>query len=142
MRRRDVTLMVLASADGQSFTPVQIQKALFLLSREASELFDKGSRYTFTPYDYGPFDRAVYLDIDELAAEGKAAVSNDQLRRFAATATGLEQGRKALSKLGANEQKYVREVVDFVRRLSFADLVTAIYRKYPEMKANSVFVGA
>ena len=37
---------------------------------------------------------------------------------------------------------YIKEVSKFVRALSFADLVSAIYKAYPEMKANSVFTGS
>ena len=70
MRRQQATLMMLATAEGGPFTPVQIQKAMFLLSQEAGEIFDNKSRYDFQPYDYGPFDSGVYTDIGGLHSEG------------------------------------------------------------------------
>src|SRR5580692_8884957 len=60
--REQVALVVLSLAEGAPFTPVQIQKALFLASDKVPEAFELGSRYDFQPYDYGPFDRQVYSD--------------------------------------------------------------------------------
>ena len=34
---------------------------------------------------------------------------------------------------------YIKRASEFVRSLSFSDLVSAVYKAYPEMKANSVF---
>jgi hypothetical protein len=36
---------------------------------------------------------------------------------------------------------YVVNLANWVRQLSFQQLVASIYNKYPEMKANSVFRG-
>jgi hypothetical protein len=34
---------------------------------------------------------------------------------------------------------YIRQASEFVRSLSFTQLVSAIYKAYPEMRENSVF---
>ena len=34
---------------------------------------------------------------------------------------------------------YIRQLLVWVRRLSFSSLVAAIYREFPDMKENSVF---
>ena len=46
-------------------------------------------------------------------------------------------------KLISNKQgvSYLEKVVDWVSSLSFPELVRAIYAKYPQYKANSVFTG-
>jgi len=36
-------------------------------------------------------------------------------------------------------RKYLDDVVEWTRSLSFTELVKAIYQDYPDMKANSVF---
>ena len=68
MRREDLTLIMLALADGGSYTPVQIQKAMFLADDLVRDVFD--SRYDFQPYDYGPFDSDVYRDAKRMEADG------------------------------------------------------------------------
>ncbi len=141
MRRDQVTLVMLATGQGGGFTPVQIQKAMFLLTREAAELFDEGSVYHFEPYDYGPFDSSVYFDADGLARDGLATVAyGPGPRRYYATEAGIARGEGILLALPENLRKYISDVSTFVRTKSFSDLVAAIYRAYPEMRANSVFV--
>jgi hypothetical protein len=141
MRREQVTLMMLASANGRSFTPAQIQKALFLLSREAPELFSEGSQYNFRPYDYGPFDSAVYEDIEASVRQGRAEIIGGWVRSYRATPAGVEEGKQLLEAAKEDDRDYVRKVSDFVRSKSFSDLVSSIYREYPDMKVNSIFVG-
>src|SRR5947209_2707195 len=68
MNRKDWTLLAICSANGNGLSPVQLQKALFLLSREMPNAV--GNFYHFTAYHYGPFDRAVYDDAERLAADG------------------------------------------------------------------------
>lgn len=46
-------------------------KGMFLLSKEGPpELLNL---YHFEPYHWGPFDKAVYSDLDELEADGLIA---------------------------------------------------------------------
>ena len=44
-----------------------------------------------------------------------------------------------LDNLHENAQAYIRSASNFVRNHSFSKLVSAIYKAYPEMQANSVF---
>lgn len=60
MNCRDLLLTVLACAEGRSFTPAQIQKAMFLLSRQMPGLVEEGPGFAFRPFDFGPFDAGVY----------------------------------------------------------------------------------
>ena len=121
------------------FTPVQVQKIFFLLDREAAHLFG-GPKPNFQPYDYGPFDNAVYEQIEQLHVSGLAQI--DMLGRhksFALTTAGQREGLIALARLPVQSQEYIKAVVAWVRSLRFEQLVAAIYRKYPDMKANSIF---
>lgn len=139
MQRSETILAILASADGRPLTPVQLQKAAFLLDRNG---LAKG--FHFTPYDYGPFDRAVYDEATALAARGLATINPAQWGRwnvYAATAEGVDAGQEVLGDLKPAEAAYVRDVVAWVRNQSFASLVKSIYQQYPEMRENSVFQG-
>jgi hypothetical protein len=144
MQRSEVILAILSSANGATLSPAQLQKAAFLISRNAPELFDDGQSFNFVPYDYGPFDKAVYDDAGSLAVRGLASVSPSPWGRwnvYAATGEGIEAGQAVRAQMPANLKAYVEEVTDWVRKQSFASLVKSIYQQYPEMRANSIFQG-
>ena len=57
------------------------------------------------------------------------------------TPEGQQKGEQLLATLASEAQQFTHNASDFVRKLSFAQLVSAIYKAYPEMKVNSVFQG-
>ena len=140
--RDAVTLVVLALADGGDFTPVQIQKALFLASEEVPDAFELLSRFNFQPYDYGPFDSAVYSEIERLEQNGLAEIAyapNGRWRLYRATEEGIERAQNLYAALTAQQVELLKRIVRLVRTLSFNELVSAIYRSYPRMRERSVF---
>ena len=142
--RHEMALVVLSLAEGAEFTPVQIQKALFLASEKVPGGFKPHSRYDFQPYDYGPFDQRVYSDVEWLAGHGLARIDQrpgSRWRTYAATETGLSQGERLTRDLSPEHLVVLKKIVKLVRNLSFNDLVSAIYRAYPAMRARSVFRG-
>lgn len=141
MERADVLLATMSVAGGKAFSPVQIQKAMFLLSRELSDVFDEGENYDFVPYSYGPFDSGVYDDLESLAISNLITISDGmRYKEYGVTDDGLKQGEASLNSMAPQQKEYVCKVSDFVRRLSFSQLVSAIYKAYPEMKENSIFM--
>lgn len=144
MHRRDLLLAVLASAEGRAFTPVQLQKSVFLICRNVPSLINSGPTFNFTPYDYGPFDPSVYTEAESLALSGQAIIAPSASGRwstYAASDIGVARGRALIAELQANIQDYIRRISEWVRSQSFRDLVKSIYDAYPEMKVNSVFRG-
>lgn len=140
---RSEMLMAALAAGGEnvSFTPVQVQKLCFLLDREAAHLLE-GPHFNFAPYDYGPFDRAVYDGLDSLARGGMARIENaGRYRVYALTHAGFQSGTALMRRLPAGTQDYLVSMAAWVRELNFEQLVAAIYNRYPEMKINSVFRG-
>ena len=124
-------------------SPVQVQKLLFLLDENISEYVD-GPHFNFEPYDYGPFDQGVYTVIDGLVVEGLIDTQPEPSGRWSIyqlTDQGQQEGERLLGALPKEIAAYVEEISNFVRSLSFAQLVSAIYKAYPHMKANSVFRG-
>src|SRR5258708_4475977 len=59
MDRRELVLALLASSEGRQYTPAQLQKAAFLVTRNMPQIV-QGTGFHFVPYDYGPFDSDVY----------------------------------------------------------------------------------
>lgn len=128
---------------GAAHTPVQIQKSLFLIDREISGLLGR-TFFDFRPYDYGPFDKAVYDVLEELTRDGLVEVEAGQglrWRRYRLSEAGQRDGLRILATIDQRASNYIKEVSKFVRSLSFDQLVAAIYKAYPDMKVNSVFKG-
>jgi hypothetical protein len=144
MTKREVVLVLLAAAGGSPLTPVQLQKAAFLVQRQAPWLI-KGAPFKFEPYDYGPYDRQVYHEAETLAAKGDVLVvphgGGGRWNTYAATGQGVSAAQALLAKQPAKVQDYLRNVTRWVMSQSFSGLVKSIYAAYPDMKVNSVFQG-
>lgn len=140
MDRREIVLAGLAAAGGgTSFAPVQVQKLFFLIDREIPQ-FVEGPHFNFRPYDYGPFDSAVYDTLDFLAFGGLVEIeSSGRYRRYSLTSDGFRSGQEVLSLLAPEVRKFVADAAAWILSLRFDQLVSAIYRRYPDMKVNSIF---
>ncbi len=140
MTRKDWLIQALdLAADG--LTPVQLQKSLFILGAELPRSVGRNF-YKFEPYNYGPYDSTIYHDADAMAVEGHVEISSplmSSVRLYQITPSGRELAdakREALDRVGV---EYLSKVVGWVEKLSFRDLVEAVYARYPEQRVNSVF---
>ena len=138
MERSQVMLAAMAAGGpGAQFNPVQIQKHLFLIDREIPDWVD-GPHFDFKPYDYGPFDKAVYGELDSLAMENQVNIDRSaQYRRYSLTGSGIKQGMAVLADLPEPAVRFLKESARWVRALTFGRLVAAIYQDYPDMRVNS-----
>lgn len=142
MQKRELLLAAMSAGGGEEHTPVQVQKLVFLIEQNvAADL--GGSTFDFVPYDYGPFDSSLYEVLRQLEAEGlaTATVTSRGWKKYSLTPEGQRRGAEVLDSTPARASNYIRQVSAFVLRLSFADLVSAVYKAYPDMKVNSVFRG-
>jgi DNA-binding PadR family transcriptional regulator len=143
VKRTDLILSSLAPGSGATYTPVQIQKLLFLVDEEVADRIG-GRHFNFVPYHYGPFDKTIYNDLEDLENDGAVAIERDddlRIRKFRLTQNGAITGLHCLEKLDPVAKDYIERANKFVRERTFAQLVSAIYRAYPRMKANSIFGG-
>jgi len=140
MNKKDLVLAGLAASnDIDSYSPVQVQKLFFLIDKNAAQYIE-GPHFNFQPYNYGPFDKGVYEVLEELERENLVEIFRDgNWREYKLTQSGKEIGRKALEQMDSKVNKYFFDVSEFVRKHSFSEIVSAIYKAYPEMKENSVF---
>jgi len=142
LNRHDLVLAILAASGGRPYTPVQIQKAVFVVCDQLPGLVS-GPGFNFKPYDYGPFDSDVYSEISQLQQAGEATITPSPFgnwNMYAASDTGLIRGRELLDRVGKHRE-YIEKISAWVRSLSFNRLVKSIYEAYPEMRANSIFRG-
>jgi hypothetical protein len=141
MNRNDWLLYVIAAADPQGLSPVQLQKTMFLVGQEMPK--EVGKRYySFQPYDYGPFTSEVYSDADLLAIEGLISIDNPNARswrRYTATKLGIERATVLSADVSDKAREFIEKTIRWIRLLSFPDLVRTIYERYPSYRARSVF---
>lgn len=123
---------------------MQLRKSLFLLGKNCPQITENGY-YDFRPYNYGPFDVAVYHDAERLQAEGYITIQRLPWRswgEFIITPSGSEKARQlAQEQPAAGVSEYINRLVIWVRSLTFETLVKTIYKHYPDFKENSVFRG-
>lgn len=134
---RKFLLAALAAAPDGALTPVQTQKALFVVGQEAVGQVGNDF-YKFVPYNYGPFCRTIYDDVADLTREGLITVDNTaKPARYIITKTGLDAARQ--TEIPEQLRNYVSAVVGWVAGQSFSQLLNSVYSKYPQFAVNSVF---
>jgi hypothetical protein len=93
------------------------------------------------PNDFGPYDKAVFSAVEELARQNLVQIGRhrSRYRIFALTPEGLIKGKVLLRKLPSDVRQYIRDVVKWLLRSDFDKIVQTIYKEYPEMKRNGVY---
>jgi uncharacterized protein len=140
MDRKELVLAALSTSNGLPWSPVQVQKLFFILDQRAAANLG-GPHWDFKPYDYGPFDASVYSELEILSYGGLASIAKPSSgpKEFRLQPEGQRRGEALLASLPEGVVAYVRDLAKWVRSLTFQQLVSAVYREFPEMKANSVF---
>jgi uncharacterized protein len=141
IEKKRLILAVLSTGGFHKYTPVQIQKLFFLIDKLIGKKIN-GPYFDFVPYHYGPFDKRLYVLLDELSTEGDIVINYNQFsthNEFFLTEQGLEKGKTELMRFMEEEIKDIRKLNDFVQSLSFSQLVASVYKAFPEMKKNSIF---
>ena len=143
LTNEDITLLAIASGGGRGLTPVQLQKALFLVGQSGLPDLPKDF-YPFFPYNYGPFHPQVYADADALTARGlvvQVPILGKSWSEYRATPPGLDYTKKKQKEASKRFVEYLNAVAAWVRSVSFEQLLRAIYKSYPEFREKSVFQG-
>ena len=140
--RQEVVLAALAADPGAVFEPVQVQKLFFLLDERVADALG-GKQFEFEPYDYGPFDKNVYVELEALQGENLVRVVTSGLRfstrNYFLTQDGQKKGEQVLEQYESGTREYIKTLSSWVRSLSFASLVGSVYKAYPRMRENSIF---
>ncbi len=132
------TYVLAALAAEARFDPVRLQKFFFLLDREL-EGWCGCPHFDFWPWRHGPFDQAVYGDLETLARRGLARI--DETRRYplyGLTEKGFSDGVRTLADLPQGARSYMAAASEWILSLDFRDLLAAIYEYAPDMAVRSV----
>ena len=137
LSRKDWLLLFLYLPEERFRTDqLRTTKGMFLFSRQCPGV----NNYDFEPYDYGPFSRDLYRDLDRLDAEGQIrrfniSASNRQI--FETTSKGSVLARQLLQDAPSPEAELLTSIKRKVTALNFTDLLSAIYSQYPEYATRS-----
>lgn len=138
MKRPEVVLTAMAAGGaGAQFDPVRVQKLLFLVDKEIPQ-FVEGPHFGFKPYNYGPFDVAVFQELDALSMENEVCVNHNGYRLYSLTDSGHARGAAMLSELPQEIARYLKDAAQWVLSQTFRQLLVAIYQRYPDMAVNSL----
>ncbi len=141
--KKDWTLLAISSAEGSYLSPVQLQKALFLLGQKLPDAVSSDF-YNFRAYNYGPFDSSIYSDAESLAQAGLVSIKYQPGQRwveYSITPEGLKTAAQLRTKAPAGAVEYLKEIVQWIKKVSFTQLLKTIYAEYPAYAVNSVFKG-
>jgi uncharacterized protein len=132
-----------ANRSNYDLDPIRIMKGTFIFNQEAPGAWlSREERYRFEPYDYGPYSPEVYSDLSALVGLGLVRtrdVLGQTWKFYSATEEGERYARSLVGVLDPAALGFLRRVREFVTKLSFTDLLKAVYQKYPSFAVNSVF---
>jgi uncharacterized protein YwgA len=134
-------LLVVDAAKPKSLTPIQLQKALFLFGKQMPNAVTSGF-YDFLPYNYGPFSKEIYSDMECLRDKGlveELAKPDQNFPEYAISTAGAGQAVQLRRELPVSATQYLDKLVKWVESQSFQNLLHAVYKAYPDFAVNSVF---
>ena len=140
LERIDILLRIVVAAQGDAVSPVQLQKVAFLVGQECHDDVPS-DYYQFVPFDYGPFCKDIYRDVEELERRGHIVVDASAPAARKEYRATFRSSSIDLSHVPASVGEYISRAVEWAKPLSFRELVSAIYEAYPAYRANSVFNG-
>ena len=136
MKSRDWLVLTLESQS----EPIRIQKTLFKLSEE-SEL-PKRERYTFQPYNWGPFSARIYSDLDQLVELGLVSRTprpRSSWADYALTAKGKDEAARVRARADHGGLAGLARISSWVAERPFAQLLQDVYKDYPGMASRTLF---
>jgi uncharacterized protein YwgA len=113
-------------------SPLQLQRGLFLFQE-----LTKGplsSFYSFSPYNQGPFDSAIYRDVEALAESGLVVIREAKGRHwqvFSATEKGLQQARIAESELSSRTMNLLGQTMSWIQKQSISKIFRGVPAHFP-----------
>ena len=128
----------------------RLQKMVFLLQKELEkrdELTTTGVKYEFVPYDYGPFSKDLYDDLDRMIEQRFVEDTEERL------ASGkvkyvyeIDAGGEDLVESQSKELAEAADIVDLAREIKnqyndvlLSELIEYVYSEYPDYAERSVF---
>lgn len=143
--RQDLPLSLIAAIEDDSIEGrTRLQKLLFLVQKKAEsgsgEPIDNG--YEFVAYDYGPFAKEIYDDIDRLIRRNIVSEVpkelDDGVIKYNYELT--EKGEKIVEERDLLEDApdEIKTVVEEFNDKELSEIIDFVYSQYPEYAENSL----
>jgi uncharacterized protein len=135
----DIVILLADGAAGRNYRldPIRLMKGAFLVSQRGRDPWRE--LFHFRPYDYGPFDRAVYGLKDSLVRQGLLEARPDgRYDSYVLTSSGQARVGEIEAAEGVEDAAWVRQVGAFVCSRSFSRLLRDVYAEYPAFAVRSV----
>jgi uncharacterized protein YwgA len=116
----------------------RLQKELFL-SQIALREYGISGKYSFRPYNYGPYSREIYTDIEWLKRKTwitEQEIHSPQLgiiRKFLLTSVGISESKKLITRFGYEEEfQIISKIKRDYNSMDVVDLVEYTHQEFPE----------
>lgn len=127
----------------------RLQKLVFLMEQELEEDPEASldsSDYNFIPYDYGPFSKKLYDDLDSLEDSQLIEVEEEDMEdgKVKYNYRLTDQGRKWVKDQQADSsaesaRSLAKTLAEKYDEMVLSDLIDEVYAEYPEYAKNSVW---
>lgn len=140
LSRQILPLLLLHSNNTPVNGRTRMQKLIFLIERKLDS-----NEYNFIPYDYGPFSKELYKDIDDLISEKyieeiHEKFEGDILFKYRLTPDGKKLIRKLLQSPEIKKKFHtIEKVKSNYCYLNLHELIEKVYAEYPEYAENSIY---
>lgn len=140
LNRQLIPLLLLYSNNTPVNGRTRMQKLVFLIEKKLDI-----NEYNFIPYDYGPFSKELYKDIDELINDDYIEEIHEQFEdNIVFTYRLTLKGKKLIKKLlqSPNNIKKIN-IINIVKSnycyLTLDELIGKVYAEYPKYAENSIY---
>lgn len=150
MHRKLLPLALMYACDGEPIEGrTRLQKLVFLMQKRLEEAGEdplQTDDYEFIPYDYGPFSKELYDDIDKTMARGMVEGREEDLGEdkvkydYEIQEDGEQWVRDQLAKEEAQRVlRLAEEIKDEYGDVYLSDLIDEVYSRYPKYAENSIY---
>lgn len=150
MHRKLLPLALMYAGDGEPIEGrTRLQKLVFLMQKRLEEAGEdplQSDDYEFVPYDYGPFSKELYDDLDATIARGMVEGREEDLGEdkvkydYEIQDQGKQWVGDQLSKEEAQRiLELAEEIKDEYGEVNLSDLIDEVYSRYPKYAENSIY---
>ena len=151
MHRKLLPLALMHAKDGEPIEGrTRLQKMVFLLQKELEhreQFVGIVPTYEFIPYDYGPFSRDLYDDLDAMIDQQFVDDAEESLQSGKVKYIyEIEDNGQELVESEAKSLEDVHEVLNVAHEIKreyndmlLSDLIEFVYSEYPDYAERSVY---
>ncbi len=151
MHRKLLPLALMYANDGEPIEGrTRLQKMVFLMQKELKQRDQSGAvglEYDFIPYDYGPFSKELYDDLDAMIEQEFVDDTEEPLQSGKVKYIyEIENNGEELVGSESESWKDVDAIMQLAREIKknyndmlLSELIEYVYSEYPEYAERSVY---